>query len=147
MVSIKKILCPVDFSACSDEALKYAAYLALKESAKLYLIHVIDVRMYGHETPISFKMPEPDAETIERMKKELKASISSQKIYEKINLETIVTVGIPATEIIKAAKEKQVDMIVMGTHGRTGLAHVIVGSVAENVVRRASCPVLTVRHP
>ncbi|HHT9155858.1 MAG TPA: universal stress protein, partial [Candidatus Tripitaka sp. YC43] len=63
-----------------------------------------------------------------------------------VDVETIVSMGIPAIEIINAAKEKGVDLIVMGTHGRTGIAHVVIGSVAENVVRKSPCPVLTVRH-
>ena len=62
-------------------------------------------------------------------------------------MENIVTVGITVLEIVNTAKEKEVDVIIMGTHGRTGIAHVIMGSVAENVVRRAHCPVLTVRQP
>lgn len=147
MVSIKKMLCPVDYSVCSSEAMKYAAHIACGEEAKLYLMHVIDIRGFGHESPLDFEMPKPSPETIERIRKELQEDLVHERDGKKVQVEAIVVVGKPVEEILKAAKEKAVDMIVMGTHGRTGLPHVIIGSVAENVVRKAPCPVLTVRHP
>ena len=70
-----------------------------------------------------------------------------EKDGKRVAVEAIVVVGKPIEEILKVAKEKKIDLIVMGTHGRTGIPHVVIGSVAENVVRKASCPVLTVRHP
>jgi nucleotide-binding universal stress UspA family protein len=146
MNGFKKILCPVDYSVCSNEALKYAVSIAVRDKAKLYLIHVIDVRMYGHEAPLSFEMPKPSEETLKKVKKELADNVLKQAKGE-IEVETMVTTGIPAVEILNLAKEKGADLIVMGTHGRTGIAHVVIGSVAENVVRKAPCPVLTVRHP
>ncbi|HHT9119558.1 MAG TPA: universal stress protein [Candidatus Hypogeohydataceae bacterium YC41] len=146
MNGYKKILCPVDYSVCSNEALKQAVSLATAYNAKLYLLHVVDVRMYGHEAPLSFEMPKPDQESIEKVKKDLADSVLKEA-KGKLDVETIVTMGIPAVEIINAARQKGIDLIVMGTHGRTGIAHVVIGSVAENVVRKAPCPVLTVRHP
>ncbi len=146
MEGFKKILCPVDYSVCSKEALKYAAFLAQRDKAKLYLIHVIDIRMYGHEAPLSFEMPRPSEETLKKVREDL-ANTILKETRAKLEIETMVTMGIPAVEIINAAKEKGIDLIVMGTHGRTGIAHVVIGSVAENVVRKAPCPVLTVRHP
>ena len=146
MNGFKKILCPVDYSVCSNEALKQAVSLAQRDKAKLYLIHVIDIRMYGHEAPLSFEMPKPSEETLKKVREELANSVLKDA-KGKVDVETIVSMGIPAVEIINAAKEKGVDLIVMGTHGRTGIAHVVIGSVAENVVRKSHCPVLTVKHP
>ncbi|MFQ5956604.1 MAG: universal stress protein [Candidatus Brocadiales bacterium] len=147
MVSIKKILCPVDYSVSSSEAMKYAAHIAGGEEAKLYLMHVIDIRSFGHESPLDFKVPKPAPDTIERIRKELQEDLVHERDGKKVDVEAIVVVGKPVEEILKTAEEKEVDMIVMGTHGRTGIPHVIIGSVAENVVWKAPCPVLTVRHP
>ncbi|MEK7821464.1 MAG: universal stress protein, partial [Planctomycetota bacterium] len=80
-----------------------------------------------------------------RLEEKLRESIPGE-VRGDIQVETVVTMGIPAEEILKAARDEDVDVIVMGTHGRTGIAHTVMGSVAENVVRRASCPVLTVRQ-
>ncbi|HHT9135325.1 MAG: hypothetical protein A3C38_06435 [Planctomycetes bacterium RIFCSPHIGHO2_02_FULL_50_42] len=144
MIKFKKILCPVDYSDCSAKALRYAAGLALKDSAKLYLMHVIDKRVYDYGGPVYEAQLSPDAEVIEHLKEKLGESVPKE-IRGDIDVETIVTVGVPAQEIVNAADDKEVDVIVMGTHGRTGIAHVVMGSVAENVVRKALCPVLTVR--
>jgi nucleotide-binding universal stress UspA family protein len=146
MNGFKKILCPVDYSVCSNEALKKAVYLAQRDNAKLYLIHVVDIRMYGHEAPLSFEMPKPSEATLKKVKEDLANSVLKEA-KGKLDVETMVTMGIPAVEIINTAREKGVDLIVMGTHGRTGISHVVIGSVAENVVRKAPCPVLTVKHP
>ncbi|HHT9118195.1 MAG TPA: universal stress protein, partial [Candidatus Hypogeohydataceae bacterium YC38] len=118
ITTFKKILCPIDYSECSAKALRYAAGLALKDSSKLYLMHVIDKRVYEYEEPMYEALPRPDEA---HLKEKLTESIPKE-IRSDINVETVVTVGIPANEIIKAAKEKEVDVIVMGTHGRTGIA-------------------------
>ncbi len=144
MITFKKILCPIDYSDCSAMALRYAAGLALKDSGRLYLMHTIDKRIYDYGGPIYEVQPSPDEETITRLKEKLAESVPKE-IRGDIEVETIVSVGIPAQEIVNAAHEKEVDIIVMGTHGRTGVAHVVMGSVAENVTRKALCPVLTVR--
>ncbi|MFQ5863321.1 MAG: universal stress protein [Candidatus Brocadiales bacterium] len=145
MITFKKILCPIDYSDCSAKALRYAAGLALRDSAKLYLMHVVDKRIYDYGGPIYEVRPSPDEETVAHLKEKLTQSVPKE-ISGDIAVETIVTVGVPAQEIINAANEKEVDIIVIGTHGRTGIAHVVMGSVAENVVRKAICPVLTVRQ-
>ncbi|MCB7128287.1 MAG: universal stress protein [Candidatus Brocadiales bacterium] len=144
MIKMKTILCPIDYSKGSLTALDYAVHIALRETAKLYLIHVIDIRYLEGYAPL--EVANPDSETINRLKKELDEHVP-EDARKKIDVESIVTVGIPVLEIVNATKEKEVDVIVMGTHGRTGIAHVIMGSVAENVVRRAPCAVLTVRQP
>ncbi len=144
MIKIKTVLCPIDYSKGSLAALEYAIHFALKESAGLCLLHVIDIRYLEGYTPL--EVANPDSETINRLKEELNEYVPAD-VREKVDVEGFVTVGIPVLEIINIAKEKKADVVVMGTHGRTGIAHTIMGSVAENVVRRSPCPVLTVRHP
>ncbi len=144
MIDIKKMLCPVDYSVCSQEAFKYAAHIARTESAKLYLVHVIDIRSFGHESPLDSDVPKPSEDAIRRIKEDLVTKAADE--VEGVEIESVVVVGVPVELILSVAKEKEVDMIVMGTHGRTGVPHIIIGSVAENVVRKAPCPVLTVRH-
>ena len=145
MVTLKKILCPVDHSECSYLALKYAISLALKDEAKLYLMHVIDSRLYDTEiyklSP--YKLNEIDESKI---RTDLMKSLP-EGTTDVLEVETIVVNGVPFNEIINAATEISVDLIVIGTHGRTGISHVMLGSVAEKVVRKAPCPVLTVRMP
>lgn len=145
MVTLKKILCPVDHSECSYLALKYAISLALKDEAKLYLMHVIDSRLYDTEmykfSP--YKLNEIDESKI---RADLMKSLP-EGTTDVLEVETIVVKGVPFNEIINAATEISVDLIVIGTHGRTGLSHVMLGSVAEKVVRKSPCPVLTVRMP
>ena len=143
MVTLKKILCPVDHSECSYLALKYAISLALKDEAKLYLMHVIDSRLYDTEmykfSP--YKLNEID---VSKIREDLMKSLP-EGTTDVLEVETIVVKGVPFNEIINASTEIGTDLIVIGTHGRTGLSHVMLGSVAEKVVRKASCPVLTVR--
>ena len=145
MVILKKILCPVDHSECSYLALKYAISLALKDEAKLYLMHVIDSRLYDTEmykfSP--YKLNEIDESKI---RTDLMKSLP-EGTTDVLEVETIVVKGVPFNEIINASTEIGADLVVIGTHGRTGISHVMLGSVAEKVVRKAPCPVLTVRMP
>jgi universal stress protein A len=145
MIYFKKILCPIDYSECSAKALRYASGMALKDSARLYLMHVVDKRVFDYGGPAYEAMPAPDPDAVARLEGKLKESVPKEVVGD-IQIETLVTTGIPVEEILKAARDKEVDVIVMGTHGRTGLAHTVMGSVAENVVRYAPCPVLTVRQ-
>ena len=144
MISLKKILCPIDHSDCSKEALKYAVSFAMKDEAKLYLLHIIDIRTFN-EGLEAMSMQIPDEETLELLRKKLLDCIP-QEIRDDMKVEAIVVQGIPFAEIISTAREKEIDMIVIGSHGRTGLKHMMLGSVSEKVVRKAPCPVLTVRH-
>jgi nucleotide-binding universal stress UspA family protein len=145
MITLKKILCPIDHSECSYRALQYAISLALKDEAKLYLMHVVDSRPYDTEI---YKFSSFKAENIDMQKihADLIKSLP-EGTTDVLEVETIAVSGIPFHEIINAATEINVDLIVIGTHGRTGLSHVMLGSVAEKVVRKAPCPVLTVRIP
>jgi universal stress protein A len=144
MISLKKILCPIDHSDCSKEALKYAVSFAMKNEAKLYLLHIIDIRSFN-DSVVAMSQQIPDEETLELLRIKLLDCIP-EEIRDDMNVEAIVVQGIPFAEIISTAREKDIDMIVIGSHGRTGLKHMMLGSVSEKVVRKAPCPVLTVRQ-
>ncbi|MFO0793308.1 MAG: universal stress protein [Candidatus Brocadiaceae bacterium] len=146
MINIKNVLCPVDYSVYSEKALHYAIEFAEKYRAKLYLMHVLDIRVYDINDPDLYNVNIVDKETIEKLQARLLKCVS-EETKGKIPVEAIVIQGVPFTEIITAARDYKIDMIVIGTHGRTGLSHAIMGSVAEKVVRKSPCPVLTVRHP
>ena len=146
MITIKNILCPIDYSVYSEKALEYAIEFAAKYQAKLYLIHVLDIRIYDMNDPDLYNVSIVDKDTIDRLKERLLRCIR-EDIKEKISVEAVVVQGVPFTEIIRAAKEYMADLVVLGTHGRTGLSQAIMGSVAERVVRKSPCPVLTIRHP
>ena len=144
MISLKKILCPIDHSDCSKEALKYAVSFAMKDEAKLYLLHIIDIRSFN-DSVVAMSQQIPDEETLELLRIKLLDCIP-EEMRDDMNVEAIVVQGIPFAEIISTAREKEIDMIVIGSHGRTGLKHMMLGSVSEKVVRKAPCPVLTVRQ-
>lgn len=148
MVKLKKILCPSDFSENAQYALQYAIHLMSKDDeATLYLIHVVDNRVFDYNGPIYEQEPyitkvALDQASREQLEKKLLAVVP-EEIQNRV--ETIISFGIPFLEIIMAARNKNIDLIVIGTHGRTGIAHMLIGSVAEKVVRKAPCPVLSVK--
>jgi len=146
MIKIETILCPIDYSVYSEKALEYAIALAEKYQAKLYLIHVLDIRIYDMNDPDLYNVNIVEKGTIDKLKERLLRCIR-EDIKGKISVEAVVVQGVPFAEIIRAAKEYVADLIVIGTHGRTGLSQAIMGSVAERVVRKSPCPVLTIRHP
>lgn len=140
----KKILCPVDFSEFTDEILAYAVSVAKHFNAELHLIHVIPNLNYF--TPYeSFLTPE-NLVAIER-NIEGEVGRDFDKITKKLDFpfQRIIKTGVTFVEIIDYVKDKDIDLVVMGTHGRSGLEHILIGSVAEKVVRKSPCPVLTVR--
>ncbi|MDN3511457.1 MAG: universal stress protein [Candidatus Jettenia sp. CY-1] len=145
MIYFKKILCPIDYSDCSMNALGYAVKMAIKDSARLYLMYVEDDECVFDYGGLSFGYESTlDPDTVVEMKKKLMDSVS-EDVREYISVETLITIGIPVDEIIKVAKRKRIDIIVMGTHGRTGISHMVIGSVAEKVIRRSPCPVLCIK--
>jgi len=143
-----RILVPTDFSEPSDAALDYARTLAQKFGASLRLLHVIEPpyesgafsnEVYLAETPGLYDM----------LAKKAQAQFASRVVpadRARYGITTEIMTGRSATTIVEYAADQHVDLIVMGTHGRTGLAHLFMGSVAEHVVRKALCPVLTVRQ-
>jgi len=136
VLALEKILVPVDFSNGSQSALDYAIPLAKQFGAKLFLIHVVQ------PYPPTPGMPLVDAELAQEARARLNAVQSS--IGTKIVSETLLRTGTPWLEIASAAKELGADLILLCTRGRTGLAHILVGSTAERVVRHAVCPVLVI---
>ncbi len=145
MREFRNILFATDFSESSDHAFEYALSLAKKYNSQLILIHVINepVDLRGFYVPhISFDKLE---EEVEQGAKKMMEKFCRTHLGDYDNYETAVVPGIPFDEVIKTAREKSADLIVMGTHGRTGLDHVLFGSTAEKVVRRSPVPVMTVR--
>ncbi len=143
MINLKRILCPIDHSECSKEALKYAVSFAMKDNAKLYLLHVVDIRTFNESIDAMSKQI-PDEETLKQLKIKLLDCIP-EEIRDDMNVEALVIQGIPFAEIISTARSNNIDMIVLGSHGRTGIVHMMMGSVSEKVVRKAPCSVLTVK--
>lgn len=138
MLQFNKILCPVDFDQNSLLALQLAAELARERKATLYVLHVVATPPGGPEVSMRFDRMEAAARTrLERLMRE--------KIGTKVDWELHVRTGPPGVEVVRAAERIGADLIVMATHGRRGLKHFVLGSVAESVVREAPCPVLTMR--
>lgn len=145
MINFQKILCPVDYSNCSINALTYAAKLAIKDAARLHLMYVKDEHITdygGLKFDAEFNHAE---ETVTGIEQKLRSSIP-EEIGRRINVEILIRTGVPFEEILKAARDMEADLIVMGTHGRTGITHMVIGSVAEKVIRNAPCPVLCIRN-
>lgn len=144
MISFKKILCPIDYSDCSLNALGYAVKMAIKDSARLYLMYV-EIECVFDYGGLKFGYKGTlDPDTVVKMKKKLVDSVPVD-VREFVSIETLIAVGIPADEIIKVAMKKRIDVIVMGTHGRTGISHMVIGSVTEKVIRASPCPVLCIK--
>ena len=148
MSPFTRILVPTDFSPAADLALAHAKALAQAFGASLHLLHVFDdpytAAAYAPEVFATLP-PEYREAAFADAVRQLNQRIGAQEIRE-FGGTTDVVVGSPAREIVRVAAERGVDLIVMGTHGRSGLAHLVLGSVAERVVRTAPCAVLTVRN-
>ena len=146
MISIQRILAPVDFSPCADKALAYAAELAEKFAAELVVLYAVpDVAVTAPDVMMPVPVPVADANDLLAAGRETVAKLIADKNLSRLNARGEVRLGEAAEAIGEAAKELAADLIVIGTHGRGGLAHLLLGSVAEKVVRTAPCPVLTVR--
>jgi len=144
MAEIKNILFPLDFSSASEKVLPYARYMAEKLGAKLYLMFVVEeLAKYANFYVPHSALDNLEEEMLEAAKKKMENFVA-QHLEDSTNLETIITLGDIAEEIIRAVEEKEIDLIVMGTHGRKGLEKILLGSVAERVVKKAPCPVMTI---
>ncbi len=147
-IQIEKILCPVDFSENSEHALQYAVAFAQVHQAELVLVHVMDYAAIDVlDYPSAFEFSAQINEKMQEIAEERLSQLTETKKGEYANVSSRLGTGTPFVEIVSLARDEKIDLIVMGTHGRSGLAHVFMGSVAEKVVRKAPCPVLTVKHP
>jgi universal stress protein A len=143
--ALRKILVPIDFSQCSRKALQYAVPLAQQFGASLVLVYVMPVHYYVGSEFGPLDVPVPETELLRNSADQL-AQFAQREIGERVQSKCQVLRGQPVHELVRAAQEEQADLIVLSTHGHTGLKHVLLGSVAENVVRYALCPVLVVRE-
>jgi len=144
MIDLKRILVPMDFSKHSLVALKYAVAFGQKFGAQIHLLHVLqDLALFFPDAVTVVPPIEQLTETVQ---------VSLERVLREHHLENqgiqlAMRTGSPFHEIAQYAKDENVDLIIMGTHGRGSLMHLLMGSVAEKVVRKAPCPVLTVRDP
>jgi nucleotide-binding universal stress UspA family protein len=149
MIAIKNILVATDFGEAADSALSYGRELASRFGATLHVLNVVEnfyVTTFGAETYAAF-VPEMQRELENAARKRLDEALIDSDGSGPATRPSVMTSGSAAYAIVDYARENTIDLIVMGTHGRGALAHLMMGSVAERVVRLASCPVLTVRHP
>ncbi len=146
MIKIDQILCPTDFSENAEHALNYGLELARKFNATIHLHHVVQVPYMavayeiGPDVAAAREMAENEGrQRLAKRVEELEA--------EGVRIEAHLTVGTPFVDIVTLAREKNIDLIVIGTHGWGALKQILLGSTAERVVRKAPCPVLTIKHP
>jgi universal stress protein A len=140
-----RILCPIDFSETSRVALQEAAGLAQRFGAELTLLHVHEPPGPASETLVS--PPELFEQAVREMERKLASWKAEAERLSSTTVHTAVVSGPVAAETLRFARENGFDLLVMGTHGRSGLRHLVIGSVAEKVIREAHCPVLVVRPP
>lgn len=136
----KTIVFPTDFSTASDAALVHAAALARQSGARLLIVHVEEPPLAYGGGELYYGLPEPSSERILKMLEDVKPGDPTVPFTHRL------TMGDPAAEIVRIAGDENAEMIVLGTHGRTGITRLLMGSVAEAIVRRAPCPVLVYRE-
>lgn len=148
-IPIRHILCPTDFSDLSLHALGYARSFAERNNATLHCLHVVDdaYQYMVSMGPDSVPIGPPTEDLIGAAEEQMKRFVADHLSSVSLPVVSDVATGRPFVEIIAYARNHEIDMIVIGTHGRSGLKHVLLGSVAEKVVRKAPCPVLSIRHP
>ena len=140
-----KLLVPIDFSTSSSEAIEVAADLSRRYDASVTLVHVYQPVAYPFPEGFVLYTADQMAGMLTELKKALDAAVRSARAAGADRVTGELVQGVVASEVVSIAERDGYDLIVMGTHGRTGLQHALLGSVAEKVVRRAPCPVLTVR--
>jgi nucleotide-binding universal stress UspA family protein len=150
MVQVKKMAFSTDFSENADQAFELAFDLAKKYRARLFLVHVVPPLVFPSPTMEEFISEQANYQFIEQVIQRSMEQMESsyvQRMGDYNDVQVRVLSGHPASELLNFIDQEQLDLIVMGTHGFTGLAHFFLGSTAEKVVRRANCSVLTVRAP
>lgn len=139
--TIDRVLCPVDFSPGSERALEFAVDLADRLGAKIHVLHVYQLPVYA--LPDGALVPGPDFAS--RLMDDVHTALGEMSArHPEAELITSMVEGVPHQQILQACRNDRIDLVVMGTHGRTGLEHFLVGSVAERVVRTSRVPVVTV---
>jgi nucleotide-binding universal stress UspA family protein len=146
MIAIKKLLVPTDFSEYSQFALKYAAAFAEAFAAKVWVLHVHEPYPQGAVFEGMVYDSELVAKAESRARADLEAVVA-QLTARSIQAEAVFATGRPYVQIVRQAEKLEVDLIVLATHGRRGVSHMVFGSNAEKVVRLSPCPVLTIKHP
>lgn len=145
----RRILWPTDFSRLANAVLSQAARLATRSGAQLLVLHVLS-------PPAIYAVPDLSGIAWDQLERESRAAAQARLArltnhvkarLPRTRVQGVLAEGNPATEILRAAKRLKCDLILIATHGHSGLAHLLIGGVAERVVRTAPCPVLTVRHP
>ena len=147
MIALRKILLPTDFNDTAAVALKYAQAFAEVCGASMHVLHVL-------EDPLPGWKPEGHVTPVPRIREGMEedarvqlGKVISMEDRKRLHAELVTKWGNPFVEIVRYAKDHEIDLIVMGTYGRGPIARMLMGSVAEKVVRKAPCPVLTVRQP
>ena len=144
---INKILVPIDFSDYSKKALQYTVRFGKQFNSEISLLYVIEPIIYPADLSMGqMVIPKADIDIGEKAEEELKV-LAMSEIGELLNYKVLVKTGKPFMEIIDTAKEIDADLIIISTHGHTGVEHLLFGSTSEKVVRKAPCPVLTMREP
>jgi nucleotide-binding universal stress UspA family protein len=146
MPQIQRILVPVDFSEQSKQALDYALFIAQRFDAKLDVLHVWKIAEYAGDAMVVLTRSEPEL-TLSTYLRGYADKMLTDFLHGLPHSKRMLEEGDPASVIARVAREGEYDLVVMGTHGRTGLSHLMMGSVAEKVVRLAPCPVITYRLP
>jgi len=148
--SFKRILVTTDFSESGDHAIAHAFRMAADHGAEVVLCHVIETvvapnPLYAYYYPTELMSPEIRERAEKDAQQALLERVPKEAPFATLPHLTVVAHGMPADEIVRIAEERQVDLIVIATHGHTGLRHLFLGSVAERVIRHVHCPVLVVR--
>jgi nucleotide-binding universal stress UspA family protein len=147
MIAFKELVVPTDFSEYSLRAIDYGVEIAEKFCSHLTLVYVVEPLLQAADltwTTVDFEeLNKAHKETAEKQLEKL----AKERIPERIPCDAVILFGKPFVEILKYATERNADLIVMATHGRGAISHLLMGSTAEKVVRKSTCPVLTVKHP
>ncbi|MGB0131331.1 universal stress protein [Chlorobium sp.] len=142
MFKIRTILCPVDFSDASRKAVRYAHEFAVSMGAAMFLLNVVEPRPMAVDLSLNYI---PLEEDLEKAAEADLDALKNELLREGLKVESSVEIGNPSDVILEKAAELDVNLVIMGSHGKKGLSRLIMGSVAETVVRKADCPVLIVK--
>lgn len=146
MIQMRRVLVPLDLDEYARYALPYARELCTAFGAALHLLHVVDTQWI---LSAGGAFPEAGGDLLPRLEREGRAEVEriAGQIRDGFEVCSAVRVGPPHVQIVQYARQQDIDLIVLATHGRSGLKHALIGSVAEKVVQMAPCPVLAVKHP